>query len=259
MTGSKNIQQQTKFEILLIGDNCTDIYQYGIVERISPEAPVPVFKFTHEENKPGMAGNVHINLKSLGCNVHFLHGNISTKTRLIDTRSRQHIVRIDNDNISCPLFLDTLDLSPYDAIVVSDCEKGAISYELIQRLRDRFRGPIFVDTKKNNLSKIAGCIIKINQQEYNSLISKPDMHSTIVTCGAAGVEWDDKIFPVVKLDIIDGCGAGDTFLSAFVYQYLSSKNMEKSIQFAIDASSITVQHLGCYAPTLTEILSVAKV
>jgi len=243
----------------LIGDNCTDIYQYGIVERISPEAPVPVFKFTHEENKPGMAGNVHINLKSLGCNVHFLHGNISTKTRLIDTRSRQHIVRIDNDNISCPLFLDTLDLSPYDAIVVSDYEKGAISYELIQRLRERFRGPIFVDTKKNNLAKITGCIIKINQQEYNSLISKPDMHSTIVTCGGNGVEWDDKIFPAVKLDIIDGCGAGDTFLSAFVYQYLSSKDMEKSIQFAIEASSITVQHLGCYAPTLTEILSVAKV
>ena len=68
-----------------------------------------------------------------------------------------------------------------------------------------------------------------------------------------------EIFPAVKLDIIDGCGAGDTFLSAFVYQYLSSKDMEKSIQFAIEASSITVQHLGCYAPTLTEILSVAKV
>ena len=59
----QNIQQQKQFKILLLGDNCTDVYQYGTVDRISPEAPVPVFKFSHEENRPGMAGNVFENLK----------------------------------------------------------------------------------------------------------------------------------------------------------------------------------------------------
>ena len=57
-----NTQQPKKYKILLIGDNCVDVYQYGTVDRISPEAPVPVFKFSHEERKPGMAGNVANNL-----------------------------------------------------------------------------------------------------------------------------------------------------------------------------------------------------
>jgi D-beta-D-heptose 7-phosphate kinase/D-beta-D-heptose 1-phosphate adenosyltransferase len=53
-----NTQQPRQFKILLIGDDCVDVYQFGTVDRISPEAPVPVFECTHEERKPGMAGNV---------------------------------------------------------------------------------------------------------------------------------------------------------------------------------------------------------
>ena len=44
-------QQQKKFNILLVGDNCIDCYQYGTIDRISPEAPVPVFKFSRQETK----------------------------------------------------------------------------------------------------------------------------------------------------------------------------------------------------------------
>ena len=79
-----DIQQQKQFNILLLGDNCIDVYQYGTVDRISPEAPVPVFKFSHEEKRAGMAGNVKNNLISLGADVTFLHGETSTKTRLVD-------------------------------------------------------------------------------------------------------------------------------------------------------------------------------
>jgi len=43
MTELNPTQQQKQYKILLIGDNCTDVYQYGTVDRISPEAPVPVF------------------------------------------------------------------------------------------------------------------------------------------------------------------------------------------------------------------------
>ena len=61
-----DIQQQTQFKILLIGDDCVDVYQYGTVDRISTEALVPVFKFSREENRAGMAGNVKNNLITLG-------------------------------------------------------------------------------------------------------------------------------------------------------------------------------------------------
>ena len=43
MTDLATTQQQRQFKILLVGDNCKDIYQYGTIDRLSPEAPVPVF------------------------------------------------------------------------------------------------------------------------------------------------------------------------------------------------------------------------
>jgi len=50
------------------------------------------------------------------------------------------------------------------------------------------------------------------------------------------------------------CGAGDTFLAALVYQYLTTNDMQSAISFAITASAVTVQRLGVYAPTLEEII-----
>ena len=83
------------YKILLLGDSCEDIYWFGTVDRMSPEAPVPVFLPEREERRPGMAGNVNSNLEQLGAEVKFYHGTLSEKTRLIDVRSRQHIARID--------------------------------------------------------------------------------------------------------------------------------------------------------------------
>ena len=112
-----DIQQQKQLKILLIGDTCKDIYQYGYVDRISPEAPVPVFVKTGSEMKYGMVDNVAINLFALGCDVHVVKGEESTKTRLIDIRSKQHIVRIDEDVYSEPVNYKQYDLDDYDAIV----------------------------------------------------------------------------------------------------------------------------------------------
>lgn len=239
----------------MIGDNCIDIYQYGTVDRISPEAPVPVFKFSHEECRPGMAGNVYNNLLALGCDVHFLHIDTSTKTRLVDIRSRQHIVRIDNDKVSTPLSIDEILPFKYDIIVISDYDKGTISYELIEELRVKFTGPIFIDTKKKDLARLEGCVIKINLYESNLLISRPTRSADmIITLGDCGAEWNGTHFPAVRVAVSDVCGAGDTFLSALVYKYIETNDMGQSIQFAIRASAITVQHLGCYAPRLNEII-----
>ena len=134
MTDSETTQPQTKYKILLLGDDCTDIYKYGSVDRISPEAPVPVFIPKYDIVKDGMAGNVRKNLEALGCQVNYLFGKTSTKTRLIDTRSKQQIVRIDNDIISDPITIDSELPSVYDAIVISDYNKGTISYEVVEEI-----------------------------------------------------------------------------------------------------------------------------
>ena len=61
-----DIQQLKSFKILVIGDSCTDVYNYGTCDRISPEAPVPILKTTYIEEKPGMALNVQKNLEAFG-------------------------------------------------------------------------------------------------------------------------------------------------------------------------------------------------
>ena len=247
-----SIPVQKQFNILLLGDSCLDVYQYGVVDRMSPEAPVPVFIPTTEEKRPGMAANVYSNLKALGLQANFITGQESTKTRLIDSRSKQQIVRIDNDIKNDPLAFETAIPQVYHAIVISDYNKGLITYELIEELRKEFPGPIFIDTKKQDLKRFEGCIVKINEVEYKARHS--DCTDMIVTLGKEGALYNHRMYPAPEIDVTDVCGAGDTFLAALAYEYLNTDgNMEAAIQFAIRASAITVQHTGVYAPRLEEI------
>lgn len=255
-----DILAQKKFKILLIGDNCTDVYHYGTVDRISPEAPVPIFKFSHGESKSGMAGNVLKNLEALDCDVTFITSPTnSIKTRLIDIRSKQQLLRIDNDVEALSIDISQFDNLNYDAIVISDYNKGAVSYELIESLRKQFTGPMFLDTKKQDIARFYGIFVKINELEYKNRHSIND--SLIVTLGSKGAMYKTKrdpsseiYYPTPIVEVSDVCGAGDTFLSALTYQYLQSNDISYSIEFANKAASITVQHLGNYAPTLEELL-----
>ena len=250
MTELKNTPQRKKLKVLLIGDNCTDVYQYGTVDRLSPEAPVPVFVPTHKEERPGMAGNVYNNLVALGCDVDLVSGLLSKKTRLIDVRSKQHLLRIDEDVKTVPLkYADT---TGYDAVVISDYNKGLISYEFIRQIINS-RLPVFIDTKKTELEHMQGAWVKINELEYSKI--KSECSGLIVTRGDKGAEVknEEYVSPAPRVEVVDVTGAGDTFLSALAYSYLKTYDIKRSVDFAVRASSITVQHLGCYAPTLEEI------
>jgi D-beta-D-heptose 7-phosphate kinase/D-beta-D-heptose 1-phosphate adenosyltransferase len=251
-------QQQKKFKVLLIGDSCIDEYHYGLVERLSPEAPVPIFKLQNKVSMPGMASNVRENLNKLDINVLFISSDKSLKIRLVDIKSKQHIVRIDDDKIiDNPLEFEAIDntLLEVDAIVISDYNKGLVSYELVEQLRKTYNGPIFIDTKKKDLSKFMGCIIKINEQEYNNATSYND--TMIVTMGDKGALLKtrnlEKQFPVDNSEVVDVSGCGDTFLASLVYKYLETNNIETAIEFANIAAGITVRHMGVYAPKLEEI------
>lgn len=249
------IQPPTQYKIILIGDSCVDAYQYGVVDRISPEAPVPIFKLSRKEYRPGMASNVKKNLENLGCIVEAYFGPDSVKTRLVDIRSGQQIVRIDDDKKSEPVDINKINFNHAEAIVISDYNKGFVTYETIETIIKRFRGPIFVDTKKQDLSRFHGSIVKINESEYNSRYSIND--NLIVTLGDRGAMWKqynkEKYFSTESVEVVDVCGAGDTFLSAITYKFLESNDLCSAIEFAIKASSITIQHRGVYAPTLNEI------
>lgn len=243
-------QQQKQLKVILIGDTCIDEYHYGVIEKISPEAPVPIFLEKYVTTKNGMASNVADNLKNLGVDVISYFGLPSTKIRLIDMKSKQHILRIDKDIISNNLIFDKKIDKDIDAIIVSDYDKGFVSYELIESLI-KTKKPVFIDTKKTDLRRFNGAFVKINSTEYSKAKTLPD--NLIVTNGEKAVKYKNNFYEVENVEMTDVCGAGDTFLSSLAFMYLKSKNIEKAIQFAIKSSSITVKHIGVYAPTLEEI------
>ena len=247
-----NTPPQKPFQILLIGDSCIDEYQYGTVDRISPEAPVPIFKYLRSEEKPGMVYNVRNNLEKLGCHVTLLTRDPSIKTRLIDSRTGHHITRIDRDVLAVPIDVINFSSSEYDAIVISDYNKGTVTYELVEDLIKTFNCPIYIDTKKKDLKRFEGAIVKINSLEKSLAISFPT--ELIVTLGKAGAIYKDTTFPAPSIEVTDVCGAGDTFLASLVYFHLTTGNLNLAIPIANKASAITVQKLGTYAPTMEEFL-----
>jgi D-glycero-beta-D-manno-heptose-7-phosphate kinase len=258
MKGQMMNQAQKSSKILLLGDSCYDYYCYGDVNRISPEAPIPIFDFRYEVIKSGMASNVHENFKALGVDAHIVTAFLENKKRYIDQRSKQQVLRVDERVSNAKFKTDMLPpLSRYDAIVISDYDKGFLSYDDIRFISTNFSGPIYMDTKKTDLVEFTNIIFKINEQERRRLISEPA--NMIVTNGEHNVTWYEPkpeapaIFFPPKVEAHDVCGAGDTFLAALVFKHLSTGDMDDSIRFAMKAASLTVQKIGVYAPTREEI------
>lgn len=252
-------QQRKSWNILLIGDVCVDKYVFGRVDRLSPEAPVPVFVPERETEKPGMAANVCENLRALNCTVELLTLPGSIKTRFIDSKSAQHIMRLDQDAGSKPLELETKIPPIYNAIVISDYNKGCVSYELIEETINQATCSVFIDTKKTDLKKFdkPNVFIKINELERNQ--AKSAGNNVIVTLGSRGTYYNDNIFSSTHVEVADVCGAGDTFLAALVYEYLNTNSIEQAIKFANAAAAVTVKHLGVYAPKLKEIDEIRRI
>lgn len=249
-------QHQKQFKILLLGDSCYDYYHYGEVNRISPEAPIPIFDHLYTQKKLGMMSNVLENFRALGVNPDYQTHFFENKNRYIDQKSKQQLLRVDQkiDEEGMTHIIHELNIyNDYDVVVISDYNKGFVSYDDIKKIRKEFDGPIFIDTKKTDLASIGDCFVKINHIERKNLVSEPPLENMIVTFGGENVTWGNRLYFPPKVDAYDVCGAGDTFLSALVFEYLRKNDMEQAIMFAMKAASITVQKIGVYAPTLKEI------
>jgi D-beta-D-heptose 7-phosphate kinase/D-beta-D-heptose 1-phosphate adenosyltransferase len=237
-------------KVIVIGDACIDEYRFGSILRINPEAPVPLLNASSVVQRNGMALNVASNIKAFGVDVILKTPTVlSKKIRYVDERTGRHLLRVDYDTPADPYKVE--EEYDCDAIIVSDYAKGFISDSLIVELQERFSGPIFVDTKKINLKDYKNVYYKINEVEFSRLNKDPE--NLIVTLGAKGCLYKDKIFSGVlldTLDVLDVCGAGDVFLAALTYGYLKFESIEKAIKLANSAAALSCQHLGTY--TLTQ-------
>ena len=255
-------------KVLVVGEICQDVFQYGKATRLCPDVPAPILKTGPTSTcvvSTGMAGNTARNLESLGVEVEFLtHPEIITKTRYVEKDLNYTFLRVDSgeENISSFGDLFTLkdkDLAEYCAIVISDYDKGFLNEKDIQKLCSA-NPNTFIDTKKvlqGSLGQYCSnaAFVKINNIEFESIkhtINLKDWtNKLIVTLGDRGcMFYKEKGFvyyPVDKVDIFDLSGAGDTFLAALVFKFLERRCIEESIQYANQQASYIVQQQGVAA------------
>tara|TARA_A100000172_G_scaffold12639_1_gene6664 strand:+ start:3109 stop:3855 length:747 start_codon:yes stop_codon:yes gene_type:complete len=241
-------------KILVIGESCKDVFHLGEVKRLCPEAPVPVFNTVKTINNGGMAKNVEQNLISLGNNVSTITNSNweeITKSRYVHQHSNYMFLRVDNKDKDYGTLdvseLERDDIAAFDAIVVSDYNKGYLSENTLKAISN-MHDLVFLDTKKilgpwcENFS-----YIKINNKEYNltkHTISKKMKEILIVTCGPRGCEHRGESFAVPKVEIKDTSGAGDTFLAGLVSKYCGTFDIGESIRFANECATRVVQRKG---------------
>ena len=235
-------------KVLLLGDSCEDEYIYGRCNRLSPEAPVPILDYAKLQTKSGMAGNVCLNLQSFGLDITFLtNPEKIVKTRFIDEKSNQQILRVDNETRVKPLLVPVSTAS-FDAVVISDYDKGYLSTEKIFEIVEGTSCPVFIDSKKSILPNKENCFIKINDVEYDKL-DNYNIENLIVTKGSEGCIYNNTLYPAEKVNVYDVVGAGDTFLAALVYGYITTNNIDESLMLGNRAAGIAVQQPGTYILT----------
>lgn len=254
--------QQKQSKVLLIGDACIDRYSYVTSTRTNPENGTPIYKEVYRSvDTGGMSLNVYNGLFNLELDVDYKRtfpAYYSTKTRIIDNSTKQPLFRFDEDVESKPVDLSSIDLLKYAAIVISDYGKGFVSDETIKYIMGEYMGygHIFLDTKKKDLNRYSGCVIKINQAEALASVSLP-YTNLIVTLGENGATFNGYTQRAMRVDCIDPCGAGDAFLAGLVYGYFQQDQLgvlsHTAVEYAMVNAALSVQHHGVYAPVLKEL------
>lgn len=171
------IEKFSQMKVLVIGDVMLDSYLWGKVERISPEAPVPVVSITERENRLGGAANVSLNIQALGATPLLFSivgdddkgqklkkllkkNNLSCEGIFIDPQRKttiknriisqgQHIARVDEEttgyinseleNILINAISNVVNTTKIDVIIFVDYDKGVLTPQLFQTINDLAR------------------------------------------------------------------------------------------------------------------------
>jgi D-glycero-beta-D-manno-heptose-7-phosphate kinase len=210
------IESFSGIPVLVIGDVMLDAYIWGVVERVSPEAPVPIVNVRKRDYRLGGAANVALNLKALGAiplivsiigedeaGTNFLErlkyreissdGIVISNTRptTVKTRviaSHQHVVRVDDEsdalvsNDEEENLIQKIDalLKQCKAVVFEDYDKGVLNEKIISHViasANKLGIPTIVDPKKRNFLSYTGVsLFKPNLKELREGL-KTDIQS----------------------------------------------------------------------------------
>lgn len=189
----------TRISVLVLGDTMLDKYIYGDIERISPEAPVPVLRVSRESTMPGGAGNVARNISALGGTAYLVSvvGDDEARdalkrllsdegcgvvARLIVDPSRpttiktrylgksQQVLRVDSETnskigqtVASEVLANVRALMPeINVLCISDYAKGVLSDHVLSesiRMAHELQKPVIVDPKGKDYSVYRGATI----------------------------------------------------------------------------------------------------
>jgi D-beta-D-heptose 7-phosphate kinase/D-beta-D-heptose 1-phosphate adenosyltransferase len=207
-------------QVLVFGDVMLDRYWQGPTSRISPEAPVPVVKVQDIENRAGGAGNVALNIATLGAKAHLFgitgddenandleymlknkgvdcgflrHETSPTITKLRILSRNQQLIRLDFEESFNDVDLTTLyqqfdqQVANAGAVILSDYNKGALTdpQRLIQAARQAGT-PVLVDPKGTDFSPYKGAtLITPNLAEFEAVVGYCKDDETLFAKGKA--------------------------------------------------------------------------
>ena len=198
-------EQLAKAHVLVVGDAMLDRYWFGAVDRISPEAPVPVVRVTREEERIGAAANVAYNVVTLGANASLLtvvgddeashklealvaqtgiaphfgrdaHSKTTVKLRVIGRQ--QQLLRLDFENTPKTEILASQSaafarlLPDHGVVLFSDYGKGGLAHvgEMIASARVAGK-QVLIDPKGSDYSRYKNAtVITPNRQELQQVI-----------------------------------------------------------------------------------------
>ncbi len=219
-----------------------DRYVEVEVSRISPEAPVPVYKHVSQEDRHGGAYNVYANVKKFFPDADIIS---NAPTDIIKTRvvcDRHYLARYDYEPEKVP---SVIPKDFYDAYIVSDYDKGFVTAELMAELADTGK-PIYMGGKRKAYPDLE--LFVLNHKENKNVTLVEDIQHCVITHGADPVMLDHVIqFPVEDRNCIDPTGAGDVFFAHLACHMINGVFIEDAIPLAIKAAGDSVEQWGTVA------------
>ena len=266
--------------VVIAGDVMLDRFLFGRVDRISPEAPVPVLRFEREERRLGGAANVAANVRALGGHP-VLAGVVGAdewgallradldaagiesalvtdasrpttcKVRLATSRNQQ-VARVDyeSDDEIGPAERDALlhactsAFTGGGALVISDYLKGTITAPLYEALVAAARGasiPVIADPKTPDPARYRGAtVVTPNHHEAEAM-------------SRMRIRTDDDARAAAAREVSDVTGAGDTVVAALALGLAGGLSLLDAADLANRAAAVVVGKFGAATATFAEI------
>jgi D-beta-D-heptose 7-phosphate kinase/D-beta-D-heptose 1-phosphate adenosyltransferase len=247
-------------KILVIGDPMMDVYHFGHVDRISPEAPVPIFVQDRRDAlgrarldyRPGGAQNVVMQLQALGCQVDDAYKSTWTRQPKWTEKHRYMVghYQLFREDIDRHVPNTVPALEGFSAVIISDYAKGACTFDVCQEaIHGAFnlKIPVIVDPKGSDWDKYRNAtVICPNEQELDIPYAIRDRLESelVIKMGAKGLHYHGHLYPATAKHVFDVTGAGDTVTAVIAACLAVGMTLPEACPIANAAAGYVVGEIG---------------